>query len=66
MRPLGFLVGTATFRLSDVREPLSLTIIDLLQRKGAQVSYHASYFPFFGKGRKYDLQMKCAELNSLV
>ena len=43
----------------------ALTIIELLQKDGAQVSYHDPYFPFIGKGRKYDLQMKCAELKDL-
>ena len=51
--------------IDDLRESPSLTIIELLQRNGAQVSYHDPYFPFIGKGRKYDLQMKCAELNDL-
>src|ERR1700752_1436868 len=51
--------------IDDLRESPSLTIIELLQKDGAQVSYHDPYFPFIGKGRKYDLQMKCAELNNL-
>jgi UDP-N-acetyl-D-glucosamine dehydrogenase len=51
--------------IDDLRESPSLTIIELLQRDGAQVSYHDPYFPFIGKGRKYDLQMKCADLNDL-
>ncbi len=51
--------------IDDLRESPSLTIIELLQKEGAQVSYHDPYFPFIGKGRKYDLQMKCAELKEL-
>src|ERR1700756_1084668 len=51
--------------IDDLRESPSLTIIELLQKDGAQVSYHDPYFPFIGKGRKYDLQMKCAELKNL-
>ena len=51
--------------IDDLRESPSLTIIELLQKDGAQVSYHDPYFPFIGKGRKYDLQMKCAELTDL-
>jgi len=51
--------------IDDLRESPSLTIIELLQRDGAQVSYHDPYFPFIGKGRKYDLQMKRAELKDL-
>lgn len=51
--------------IDDLRESPSLTIIELLQREGAQVSYNDPYFPFVGKGRKYDLQLKCADLNDL-
>src|SRR5579863_182594 len=51
--------------IDDLRESPSLTIIELLQKQGAQVSYHDPYFPSVGKGRKYDLQMKCAELKDL-
>jgi UDP-N-acetyl-D-glucosamine dehydrogenase len=52
--------------IDDLRESPSLTIIELLQKDGAQVSYHDPYFPFIGKGRKYDLQMKCADLSNLA
>jgi UDP-N-acetyl-D-glucosamine dehydrogenase len=51
--------------IDDLRESPALTIIELLQKDGAQVSYHDPYFPFIGKGRKYDLQMKCANLEKL-
>ena len=51
--------------IDDLRESPSLTIIELLQKDGAQVSYHDPYFPVIGKGRKYDLQMKCADLSEL-
>ncbi len=51
--------------IDDLRESPALTIIELLQKEGAQVSYHDPYFPFIGKGRKYDLQMKCATLENL-
>ncbi len=51
--------------IDDLRESPSLTIIELLQKQGAQVSYHDPYFAFIGRGRKYDLQMKCAELKNL-
>ena len=51
--------------IDDLRESPSLTIIELLQKDGAHVSYHDPYFPFIGKGRKYDLQMKCADLKDL-
>src|SRR5579864_260038 len=52
--------------IDDLRESPALTIIELLQKDGAQVSYNDPYFPFIGKGRKYDLQMKCADLNNLA
>jgi UDP-N-acetyl-D-glucosamine dehydrogenase len=51
--------------IDDLRESPSLTIIELLQKEGAQVSYHDPYFPTIGRGRKYDLQMKCASLDDL-
>lgn len=51
--------------IDDLRESPSLTIIELLQKEGAHVSYHDPYFPFIGRGRKYDLQMKCADLKDL-
>lgn len=51
--------------IDDLRESPALTIIELLQKEGAQVSYNDPYFPFVGRGRKYDLQMKCAPLENL-
>src|ERR1700756_2450629 len=51
--------------IDDLRESPSLTIIELLQKDGAQVSYNDPYFPFIGKGRHYDLQMKCAPVDDL-
>jgi UDP-N-acetyl-D-glucosamine dehydrogenase len=51
--------------IDDLRESPALTIIELLQKEGALVSYHDPYFPFIGKGRKYDLQMKRSELEEL-
>jgi UDP-N-acetyl-D-glucosamine dehydrogenase len=51
--------------IDDLRESPSLTIIELLQKEGAQVSYNDPYFPTVGRGRKYDLQMKCAPLDTL-
>jgi UDP-N-acetyl-D-glucosamine dehydrogenase len=60
------ILGVAYKRdIDDLRESPALTIIELLQHEGAQVSYHDPYFPFIGKGRKYDLQMKRAELEQL-
>ena len=51
--------------IDDLRESPSLTIIELLQREGAVVSYNDPYFAFVGKGRKYDLQMKNTPLDNL-
>jgi UDP-N-acetyl-D-glucosamine dehydrogenase len=51
--------------IDDLRESPSLTIIELLRKEGAEVSYHDPYFPTIGRGRKYDLQMKCASLENL-
>jgi UDP-N-acetyl-D-glucosamine dehydrogenase len=51
--------------IDDLRESPSLTIIELLQKEGAKVSYNDPYFPTVGRGRKYDLQMKCAPLDTL-
>ena len=51
--------------IDDLRESPALTIIELLQKEGVQVSYNDPYFPMVGKGRKYDLQMKCTPLENL-
>jgi UDP-N-acetyl-D-glucosamine dehydrogenase len=51
--------------IDDLRESPALTIIELLQKEGAEVSYNDPYFPEVGRGRKYDLQMKCAPLDDL-
>jgi UDP-N-acetyl-D-glucosamine dehydrogenase len=51
--------------IDDLRESPALTIIELLQKEGAAVSYNDPYFPFVGRGRKYDLQMKCTPLDNL-
>lgn len=52
--------------IDDLRESPALTIIELLQKEGAQVSYNDPYFPEVGRGRKYDLQLKCAPLEDLA
>ena len=51
--------------IDDLRESPALTIIELLQKEGAQVSYNDPYFPFVGRGRKYDLQMTRSPLDNL-
>src|SRR5271165_177066 len=52
--------------VDDLRESPSLTIIEVLQREGAAVSYNDPYFPSVGRGRHYDLQMTCAPLENLA
>ncbi len=51
--------------IDDLRESPALTIIELLQKKGAEVSYNDPYIPMIGKGRKYDLQMKSSPIENL-
>ena len=51
--------------IDDLRESPALTIIELLQKQGAEVSYNDPYIPLIGKGRKYDLQMKCSPVENL-
>jgi UDP-N-acetyl-D-glucosamine dehydrogenase len=60
------ILGVAYKRdIDDLRESPALTIIELLQKEGAEVRYHDPYFRFVGRGRKYDLQMECAPLTDL-
>jgi UDP-N-acetyl-D-glucosamine dehydrogenase len=51
--------------VDDLRESPSFTVIELLQKNGAEVAYNDPYFPFVGKGRHYDLQMNCTPLDEL-
>jgi UDP-N-acetyl-D-glucosamine dehydrogenase len=51
--------------IDDLRESPALTIIELLQQRGAEVSYHDPYFPFVGEGRHYRLNMQRASLDNL-
>jgi UDP-N-acetyl-D-glucosamine dehydrogenase len=51
--------------IDDLRESPSLTIIEELQRRGAEVFYNDPYFPTVGRGRKYNLHMKCTPLENL-
>jgi UDP-N-acetyl-D-glucosamine dehydrogenase len=60
------LLGVAYKRdIDDLRESPALTIIELLQKHGAVVTYNDPYIPLIGKGRKYDLQMKSVPLDRL-
>ena len=51
--------------VDDLRESPALTIIELLKRQGALVSYNDPYFPMLLKGRHYNLQMKCVPLDNI-
>jgi UDP-N-acetyl-D-glucosamine dehydrogenase len=51
--------------VDDLRESPALTIIELLQKHGADVCYHDPYFKRLGRGRKYNLNMDCAPLTDL-
>ena len=42
-----------------------MTIIEELQRQGAEVYYNDPYFPRVGQGRKYNLHKSCTPLDNL-
>jgi UDP-N-acetyl-D-glucosamine dehydrogenase len=52
--------------IDDLRESPSLTIIELLRERGAIVDYNDPYFATVGRGRHYDLNMKCSPLDDLT
>ena len=51
--------------IDDLRESPSLTIIELLQKRGAQVAYNDPFFPSVGQGRKYALNMTSTSLDRI-
>src|SRR5215831_293007 len=51
--------------IDDLRESPALTIIELLQKEGAAVSYNDPYFEYVGQGRKYHLDMANTPLDNL-
>jgi UDP-N-acetyl-D-glucosamine dehydrogenase len=51
--------------IDDLRESPALTIIELLQKQGAIVSYNDPFFPFVGRGRRYDLQMTSTPMTQI-
>lgn len=51
--------------IDDLRESPAITIIEVLQKRGAVVSYNDPYFPKIGRGRKYNLEMECVPLDHL-
>ena len=52
--------------IDDMRESPSLKLIEILQNRGAIVSYSDSYVPKLPPTRKYNFEMKSVELNSTV
>ena len=48
--------------VDDLRESPALTIIESLQREGAQVSYNDPFFAQVGQGRRYKLNMSTTPL----
>jgi UDP-N-acetyl-D-glucosamine dehydrogenase len=51
--------------IDDLRESPALTIIELLQERGAHVAYNDPYFAKVGRGRHYDLNMTNTPLEKL-
>jgi UDP-N-acetyl-D-glucosamine dehydrogenase len=51
--------------IDDLRESPALTIIEELQKHGAEVFYNDPYFPTVGRGRKYNLQMTRVPVDNL-
>jgi UDP-N-acetyl-D-glucosamine dehydrogenase len=52
--------------IDDLRESPSLTIIELLQRRGVLVDYNDPFFPSVGRGRHYDLHMRSTPLDKIA
>jgi UDP-N-acetyl-D-glucosamine dehydrogenase len=60
------LLGLAYKRdIDDLRESPSLTIIELLQHRGAVVEYNDPFIPFAGQGRKYALNKTSTPLERI-
>jgi UDP-N-acetyl-D-glucosamine dehydrogenase len=51
--------------IDDLRESPALTIIELLQKEGALVSYNDPFFDYVGRGRNYNLEMPNTPLEKL-
>ena len=52
--------------IDDLRESPALTVIELLQKEGASVSYNDPFFDYVGRGRKYNLEMANTPLEDLA
>ena len=60
------ILGVAYKRdIDDLRESPALTIIELLQKRGAHVEYNDPFFAFVGTGRRYELNMTCTPLERI-
>ncbi len=51
--------------IDDLRESPSLTVIELLQKRGAIVKYNDPFFSSVGQGRKYALNMTSTSLEQI-
>jgi UDP-N-acetyl-D-glucosamine dehydrogenase len=51
--------------IDDLRESPSLTIIELLQKRGAHIEYNDPFVPSVGRGRKYALNMTSTPLDRI-
>ena len=51
--------------IDDLRESPSLTIIELLQKRGAKIEYNDPFFSTVGQGRKYTLNMTSTPLEKI-
>ena len=51
--------------IDDLRESPSLTLIELLRKRGAEVSYNDPFIPKVGHGRHYDLNLESVPLDQL-
>ncbi len=61
------LLGLAYKRdIDDLRESPSLTLIELLRKRGAEVVYNDPFIPAVGRGRHYDLNMESVPLDDLA
>jgi UDP-N-acetyl-D-glucosamine dehydrogenase len=52
--------------IDDLRESPSLTLIELLRKRDAEVSYNDPFIQTVGRGRHYDLNMQSVELEDLA
>jgi UDP-N-acetyl-D-glucosamine dehydrogenase len=60
------ILGVAYKRdIDDLRESPSLTIIELLRKRGALVEYNDPFFASVGQGRKYALNLTCTPLDQI-